>query len=88
MTDKPTDSLPELKKAVADLPKDDSGTENVFSAIAEVAKRYASYRYSTGEKPNPERNVMIVVFTDEAGSDTNRAEDTIKMCRRWAIPCM
>jgi hypothetical protein len=29
---------------------------------------------------------MIVVFTDEAGTDTNRAEDTIKLCRRLAIP--
>ena len=91
MTDKPTDSLTELKKAVADLPKDDSGTENVFTAIFEAAKRYASFRYSSGDKtsgdkPNPERNVMIVVFTDEAGSDVSKSEETIRMCRRWAMP--
>ena len=48
-------------------------------------KRYASYRYTTPERPNPERNVMLVVFTDEAGSDTNRSEETIKLCRRLAI---
>ena len=51
-----------------DMPNDDTGTENVFSAIFEVAKRYADYRYTTAEKSNPEWNVMIVVFTDEAGS--------------------
>jgi len=66
MNEKPTDNLTDLKKAVADLPKDDSGTENVFTAITDAAKRYASYRYTSGDKPNPERNVMIVVFTDEA----------------------
>lgn len=86
MTEKPTESMTDLKKAVAELPKDDSGTENVFTAITDVAKRYASFRYTSGDRPNPERNVMIVVFTDEAGSDTNRSEETIKMCRRWAIP--
>ena len=86
ITDKPTDNLTELKRAVAEIPSDDSGTENVFTAIFEVGKRYASYRYTTAEKPNPERNVMIVVFTDEAGSDANRSEDTIKMCRRLAMP--
>jgi hypothetical protein len=30
--------------------------------------------------------VLLVVFTDEAGSDASRAEETIKMCRRWAMP--
>src|SRR4051812_39864202 len=86
MTEKPTDNLSELKKAVMNLPKDESGTENVFSAVYDAAKRYATNRQTTAEKTNPERNVLIVVFTDEAGSDINRAEETIKMCRRWAIP--
>ena len=86
VTKKPTDNLTELKQAVMDMPNDDTGTENVFSAILEVAKRYADYRYTTAEKPNPERNVMIVVFTDEAGSDLNRAEDAIKLCRMRAMP--
>jgi hypothetical protein len=86
MTEKPTDSLAELSKAVTELPKDNSGTENVFGAITEVAKRYASFRQASGEKTNSNRNVMIVVFTDEAGSDTNRAEETVRMCRRWAMP--
>jgi von Willebrand factor type A domain-containing protein len=86
MTEKPTDNTAELKKAVMNLPKDESGTENVFSAISDAAKRFATYRHTTPDKPNPERNVMIVVFTDEAGSDIPRAEETVKMCRRWAIP--
>jgi hypothetical protein len=86
MTKKPTDNLAELMQAVTDVPNDDSGTENVFSAIHEVAKHFADYRQATAEGASAERNVMIVVFSDEAGSDAQRAEDTIKMCRRWAMP--
>ncbi len=86
MTKKPTDSIAELKQAVIDIPNDDSGMENVFSSIHEAAKRYAEYRYTTAERPTPERNVMIVAFTDEAGSDANRADETIAFCRRLAMP--
>jgi hypothetical protein len=86
MTKRPTDNIAELKQAVSDIPKDDTGTENVFAAIHDIARRYAEYRYTTTNRPEPERNVMIVVFTDEAGSDQQRAEDAIKLCRRMAMP--
>ena len=86
MTKKPTDNLAELEQAVSDIPSDDTGTENVFAGIHEIARRYAEYRYTTANRPEPERNVMIVVITDEAGSDQGRAEDAIKLCRRLAMP--
>jgi hypothetical protein len=86
MTKKPTDSLAELKQAVASIPKDDTGTENVFTAILDVARRFADLRYTTANRPEPERNVMIVVITDEAGSDQQRAEEAISLCRRMAMP--
>jgi hypothetical protein len=86
MTTKPTDNVAELKEAVANIKNDESGTENVFGAILEAAKRYDNYRYTTDLRPEPERNVMLVVFTDEAGSDQQRAEETIKYCRSRAMP--
>jgi hypothetical protein len=86
MTKKPTDNVEDLKKAVAEIKNDDSGTENVFSAVYEAAKLYAEYRYTSSDEAKPDRNVMLVVFTDEAGSDQTRMEDSIKMCRRWAMP--
>lgn len=86
MTKRPTDNVAELKQAVSNIPRDDTGTENVFAAIHDIARRYAEYRYTTMNRPEPERNVMIVVFTDEAGSDQQRAEDAIKLCRRMAMP--
>ena len=86
MTKKPTDNVAELKQAVASIENDDSGTENVFGAVHQAAVLYAEYRYTTDTRPEPERNVMIVVFTDEAGSDQQRAEEAIKLCRLRTIP--
>lgn len=86
MTKKPTDSLEELKQAVKSIPNDNSGDEHVFSAIREIAKTYAEYRYQSASQSEPERNVMIVVFTDEAGSDERMLDETVKMCRRWTMP--
>jgi hypothetical protein len=86
LTKKPTDNVAELKEAVAGIQNDDSGTENVFGAIHQAALLYADYRYTTENRPEPERNVMLVVFTDEAGSDQQRAEDAIKLCRLRTIP--
>jgi hypothetical protein len=34
----------------------------------------------------PKRNVMIVVFTDEAGDDQDGLETTVKECRQYEIP--
>ncbi len=86
MTKKPTDSIAELQQAVAGIANDESGTENVFTAIHDAAKLYAEYRYTTDVRPEPERNVMLVVFTDEAGSDQQRADDAVKFCRMRTMP--
>jgi hypothetical protein len=86
MTKDPTDSLDELKQAVKSIPNDNSGDENVFSAIREIARTNAEYRYQTASQSEPERNVMIVVFTDEAGSDERMLDEAVKMCRRWTMP--
>ena len=86
MTKEPTDSLEDLKGAVRSIPNDNSGDENVFSAIREIARQNAEYRYQTESQSEPERNVMIVVFTDEAGSDERMLDEAVKMCRRWTMP--
>jgi hypothetical protein len=86
ITKQPTDDLAALRQAVMELPEDKSGTENVFGAIYETSKKYAEFRRISSERAGPERNVLLVVFTDEAGSDANKAEEAIKMCRRWAMP--
>lgn len=87
LTKEPTDNLSELKQAIAGMKNDESGTENVFLAVHDAAKKFAPYRYTTEEKPKPDRNVMIIAITDEVGSDwKNGLEPTIRMCRRWQMP--
>ncbi|MBW3597032.1 MAG: VWA domain-containing protein [Planctomycetes bacterium] len=87
MTEKPTDDLEEIKRAVADIPLDPNGTEKVFEAVLRAVQEYKSYREVDERTGEPNRNVMIVVFTDEAGVDYETLlEPTIAACRRFAIP--
>ncbi len=74
----PTDNLAEIKMAIKNIPIDRSGQERAFEAVytaAEATKRYAN-----------DRNVLIIVFTDEVGDDQNRVDDTIKLCRKFHMP--
>jgi von Willebrand factor type A domain len=85
LTKKPTSSLTELKSTLKGIKNDDSGNENVFRAVYEIAKKYAPLRYAPSGG-RPERNVLIVVITDEAGSDQKGLDETVKLCRRHTMP--
>jgi len=84
--EKPTDNLEEIRKSVSNIPLDESGVERVFSAIYLAAKDNVAFRKPDPRTHEPERNVLIVVFTDEAGDDQDGLETTIQFCRRQAIP--
>jgi hypothetical protein len=81
LTPKPTDEVSEIKAAVAGMKTDDSGIERVFAAVYETVDRYRQYRTQ-----EPRRNVMIVIFTDEAGDDENELDRTVNLCRRHEVP--
>ena len=85
-TKKPTDNLAEIKEAVDKFPADESGVEKVFSAVYLAAQEYKSFRVPDAQTKEPKRNVMIVVFTDEAGDDQDGLETTVKECRQYEIP--
>lgn len=86
MTKTPTDKLEEIKQAVDAIPADDSGDEMTFRAVVQSAKEYSKYRGSGKD----DRNVMIVVFTDEAGSDQTDpqfgVDAAVKICKRYQMP--
>lgn len=86
MTPEPTDQLPEILEAVRSIREDEDdparGVENVFTAVGEAAERFRVYQRAK----NGRRNVMIVVFTDEAGNDVDRLEETVAQCRKLAMP--
>jgi hypothetical protein len=81
LTRQPTDDVVTVKEAVRSIADDPSGRENVFQSVGFVADKYRHYRLQT-----PQRNVMIVVFTDEAGDDVDHLDATIETCRKFAMP--
>lgn len=82
LTDDPTDDIDEIVAAVEAIEDDDSGQENVFQAIGRSAEKFRMYRRAK----HGSRNVMLVVFTDEAGDDITRLDDTVDLCRKLAMP--
>jgi hypothetical protein len=87
LTEKPTDNLAEIKEAIASIPPDMTGVERIFSAIYMSADKYKEFRIPSGPKKEPERNVMIIAFTDEAGVDQEQGLDsTVNICRRYEMP--
>lgn len=85
VTPKPTADVDVIKSAVDSIPNDESGVENVFQAVAMAAEQYKRLR-TTRSEGQPLRNVMLIVFTDEAGNDQPNLDDTVTLCRRYAIP--
>lgn len=86
-TKKPTDNLAEIKQAVSDMPNDDSGMEQVFSATYMAAEKFKDYRLPDHSTGKPKRNVMLIAITDEAGSDQILGLDkTVQICRRYEMP--
>lgn len=86
LTEKPTADVNLLKEAIAGIQLDQSGVERVFSAVYMAAKEYQGMRRVNARTKEPERNVMLVVVSDEAGDDQDGLEPTVQFCRKLEIP--
>ncbi len=82
LTKKATDDVKQIKAAVGSISDAETPVENVFQAIAWTADKFRSYRSSR----QGARNVMIIVFTDEAGDDVAQLDETVHLCRTLAMP--
>ena len=51
-----------------------------------VATRFKALRHTNPETGQPYRNVLMMVFTDEAGNDQHLADATIQLCDNLTIP--
>jgi hypothetical protein len=80
LTRQPTADVEVIKQAVRAVENDTSGAENVFQAVYAAADRHRAFH------SRDRRNVMIVVFTDEAGDDVANLERAIDLCRRQQMP--
>ncbi len=81
-----TDNVAEVKAAIRNIELDETGVERVFSSVARVADRYKSLRHVSRDDGEPDRNVLIVLLTDEAGDDQDRSDTAVRLCRRYEIP--
>jgi hypothetical protein len=75
--DKPTQDVDKVVAAIRSIPIDESGVEKTFTAVAMAAQKAAQERLSPSK-----RNVMIIVFTDEAGDDQQHADQVATYCSR------
>lgn len=73
----PTEFGDKIIDAVADLPVDRTGSERVFDAVAKCAAHYRSVW--------PDKQLTMVIWTDESGDDVRYLEDTIATCRKHAV---
>jgi hypothetical protein len=83
LTPKPISELSAIQSAVRGIEDDpqDNGVENTFQSVGYIAEKFRHFRIA-----NPRRNVMIVVFTDEAGDDVAALDPTVDLCRKYEIP--
>jgi hypothetical protein len=75
--DKPTQDVDKVVAAIRSIPIDESGVEMTFTAVATAAQKAAQVRIGPSQ-----RNVMIIVFTDEAGDDQQHADQVAASCSR------
>lgn len=75
MMDQPTDDIEAIKKAIRSVKDDESGTENVFTAVNNSLKKWGKYR--TMDK----RNILVIALTDEKGDDDKYVEEVIALAK-------
>ncbi len=81
----PSEDIAMIAEKIANITRDESGIENVMQAVATAATEHAKYRVKKS-RAGFERNVMLIVVTDEAGDDTNRLDETLRICQKHQMP--
>lgn len=79
MTKTPTSDPETLRKAVRSIPADDTGIENVFSAVHTAAMEYRV-------QARKGYHVMLVVLTDESGNDLEAVDKAVKVVVEHKMP--
>ena len=75
MTEEPTADRKEILESVRNIKAEESGVENVFTAVKGIANTYADLAKSG-------RKVMLVVVTDERGNDESAVDEAITLVQR------
>lgn len=86
MLKEPTDDFAEIRSAFDSITRDDTGMEYVFSAIIQTVNDFKALRKVNRLTGDRERNVMIIVVSDEAGDDAARLDECIQKCNQYEFP--
>jgi hypothetical protein len=78
----PTADPTEVVSAIKAVPRDTSGVETTFGTVAEIVKKFHTYKDSEGHR----YRLMIIVVTDEVGDDESRLEEAISTARAGKTP--
>lgn len=76
----PTNELDKLTKAMDQITNDESGEENIFTAVRQAAQAYRHYQVAG------KCTLMMILVTDEVGSDLSVADDTLALLKRNSVP--
>ena len=80
-----TDDVEKIKASLTMIPRDNTGIENVFSAVLRCVDDFRDYRKLNRPKEK-RRNVMFVIVSDEAGDDGQFVDNAVQACNRYQIP--
>lgn len=76
ITEEPVDDVRPLVEKIRKIEPDNSGKENVFTALNTISKKMANHARQT------QRRVLIVIVTDEKGDDPQYLDEVVTTCRR------
>lgn len=82
----PTADVSAMQEAIGRIERDDTGIEYVFSAVLQTAADFQKLRKVSRLTGQRDRNVMIIVVSDEAGDDINRLDECAAFCGKLEIP--
>ncbi|TWT38734.1 vWA domain-containing protein [Blastopirellula retiformator] len=78
LIDAPTSNLAAVRDQINKLPSDDSGAEPIFAAVDQALDKYGKFR-------SQNREVAVVIVTDEAGDDQDKVDAVIAKAKPLGV---
>ena len=83
LTEDPVTDIGELKESIRGIKKDESGKENVFTAVGLLVEKFKKWKRSEGPW-----NRLVFIVTDERGDDAPQLmESVITEAKRFRFRC-
>lgn len=83
LTEEPVTDIEAVKESIAKIKTDDSGVENVFTAVGLLVEKFKKWKRSEGPW-----NRLVFIITDERGDDAEQyMESVITEAKRFRFRC-